>query len=197
MFNDFFSKQCSTIVDNSSLPTNLTFETENRLPTFDFSTGDIIKIIKVLDPNKAHGHDGKSTRMIKLCAFLISKSLHILFKNFLENECFPNEWNREKIVPTYKKRYKQLINNYQPVSILPICVKVFEKIIDNSLFEFLGINKLLNNNQFGFRPGDSCMHQLLSITHENYKASDANPLLEERGVFLDLPKAFDRSGMKV
>ena len=104
MFNDFFSKQCSTIVDNSSLPTNLTFETENRLSTFDFSTGDIIKIIKVLDPNKVHGHDGKSIRMIKLCAFLISKSLHILFKNFLENECFPNEWNREKIVPAYKKR---------------------------------------------------------------------------------------------
>ena len=155
MFNDFFSKQCSTIVDNSSLPTNLTFETENRLSTFDFSTGDIIKIIKVLDPDKVHGHDGKSIRMIKLCAFL---SLHILFKNFLENECFPNEWNREKIVPAYKKRYKQLINNYQPVSILPICVKVFEKIIYNSLFEFLGINKLLNNNQSGFPPGDSCMH---------------------------------------
>ena len=42
MFNDFFSKQCSTIVNNSSLPTNLVFETENRLSTFGFSTGDII-----------------------------------------------------------------------------------------------------------------------------------------------------------
>ena len=50
LFNDFFSKQCSTIVNNSSLPTNLTFETEIRLSSFDFSTGDIIIIIEALDP---------------------------------------------------------------------------------------------------------------------------------------------------
>ena len=49
----FFSKQCSTIVSNSSLPTNITFETENRLSTFDFSTGDFIKFIK--DTQKAFG----------------------------------------------------------------------------------------------------------------------------------------------
>ena len=46
LFNDFFSKQCSTVVNNISLPTNLTFQTENTLPTFDFSTGDIIKFTK-------------------------------------------------------------------------------------------------------------------------------------------------------
>ena len=49
--------------------TDLTFETENRLSTFDFSTGDITKFIKALYPNKAHGHDGISIRMIELYAF--------------------------------------------------------------------------------------------------------------------------------
>ena len=127
LFNDFFSKRCSTIANNSSLPTNLTFQTENRLSTFDFSTGDIIKIIKALDPNKAHGYNGISIRMIKLCAFSITKPLHILLKSCLENECFPNEWKKENIVPAYKKGDKQLINNYQPVSLLLICAKVFEK----------------------------------------------------------------------
>ena len=53
LFNDFFSKQYSTIVNTSSLPTNLIFETENRLSTFDFSTGNIIKFNKTLDPIKA------------------------------------------------------------------------------------------------------------------------------------------------
>ena len=48
-----------------------------RLSTFNFSIGDIIKFIKALDPNKAHGHDGIS---IKVCALSISKSLHILLK---------------------------------------------------------------------------------------------------------------------
>ena len=70
--------------------------------------------------------------------------------------------------------------------------KIFEKIIFNSLFKYLEDNSLLNGNQSGFRPGDFCVHQLLSITHEIYKAFDTNPSLEVRGVFLDLLKAFDK-----
>ena len=52
-------------------------------------------------------------------------------------------------------------------------------------------SNLLNGNQSGFLPGDSCMHQLLSISHEFYKAFDANPSLKVRRVFLELSKAFD------
>ena len=43
----------------------------------------------------------------------------------------------------------------------------------------------------GFRSGDLCVHQLLSITHEIYKSFDANPSLEVREVFLDISTAFD------
>ena len=86
------------------------------------------------------------------------------------------------------------INNYRPVSLLPICSKIIEKIIFNSLFGYLEDNELLNCNQSGFiRSGDSCVHQLLMcVTHEIYKSFDANPSLEVRGVFLDISKAFDR-----
>ena len=69
------------------------------------------------------------------------------------------------------------------MSLLPISSKIFEKVIFNSLFEYLKDNKLLNCNQSGFRSGDSCVHQLLSITHEIYKSFDVNPSLEVRGVF--------------
>ena len=62
----------------------------------------------------------------------------------------------------------------------------------NSLLKYLDDNNLLNSNQSGFWPGDSCVHQLLSITHEIYKAFDANPSLDVRDVFLGLSKAFDR-----
>ena len=89
-----------------------------------------------------------------------------------------------------KKHDKQLMKNYQPVSLLPICSKIFEKVIFNSLFKYLDDNNLLTSNQSGFRPGDSCVHQLLSITHEIYKAFDANPSLDVRGIFLDLSKDF-------
>ena len=47
-------------------------------------------------------------------------------------------------------------------------------------------------NQSGFRPGDSTINQLLSITHSIFEAFDCNPSLEVRSVYLDISKAFDR-----
>ena len=43
-----------------------------------------------------------------------------------------------------------------------------------------------------FLPGDSCISQLLSITHEIYKSFDCNPSFDIRGTFLDISKAFDK-----
>ena len=56
---------------------------------------------------------------------------------------------------------------------------------------FWGAN-LLNINQSDFRANDSCINQLISITHEIYRAFNCNPSLEVRGIFLDLSKAFDK-----
>ena len=53
-------------------------------------------------------------------------------------------------------------------------------------------NNLLDPNQSGFTPGDSCIHQLISITHEIYASFDSNLSLEVRGVFLGISRSFDR-----
>ena len=57
------------------------------------------------------------------------------------------------------------------------------------MFKFFMENDLISSNQFGFKPGDSCIFQFLSITHEIYKSFDCS--YEVRGVFLDTSKAFD------
>ena len=75
---------------------------------------------------------------------------------------------------------------------LPICGKIFERIIFNSLYEYVEENKLLSVHQSGFRSNDSCVNQLLSIVHNLYKAFDAYPTLKTRGVFLDMSKAFGK-----
>ena len=73
-------------------------------------------------------------------------------------------WRKKgNIVPIFKKRDKQNIKNYRPVSLLPICGKIFECIIcDNMLKYFLDSN-LISPKQSGSRPGDSCINQLLSL----------------------------------
>ena len=69
-----------------------------------------------------------------------------------------------------KKAIKKTAENYRPVSLLPVCGKVFERLIYNSLFEFFIENELLFSNQSDFKPGDSCINQLLPITHEICKS---------------------------
>ena len=127
------TQQCTTAENDSSIPPNITFATEQKVSTLEFCTDDIAKIIKLLDPSNAHGHDEISIRMIKLCAISIAKSLSYLFRNCFETNCFPKEWKKVNIVPVHKKNDKQLIENYRPVSLLPIFGQIFEKIIFNSL----------------------------------------------------------------
>ena len=56
------------------------------------------------------------------------------------------------------------------------------------MFKFFIENKLISSSQSGFKPGDSCINQLLSITHEIYSSFDEG--LEVRSIFLDIAKAF-------
>ena len=93
------------------------------------------------------------------------------------------------VVPVHKKNEKNLKENYRPISLLS---KILEKLIYESLYSYLEIENLLNPNQSGFRPGDSTINQLLSITHSVFEAFDCNPTLEVRSVYLDISKAFDR-----
>ena len=96
------------------------------------------------------------------------------------------------ICPIHKKGVKQIINNYGPVSLLPICGKIFQRLIFNYLFEYLEKFKLLSAHESGFQAIDSCVDQLLSIVHNIYTVFDAYPILESRGIFLDISKTFDK-----
>ena len=58
------------------------------------------------------------------------------------------------------------------------------------MFGFFTKNNLISDNQSGFKPGDSCVNQLVSITHEIYQSFDDNH--EVRAVFLDISKAFNK-----
>ena len=72
----------------------------------------------------------------------------------------------------------------------PILEKGFERICYNNIFEYLTNSKLISDNQSGFKLGDSCVNQLLSITHETCDSLDN--ALEVRGVFLDISIGFEK-----
>ena len=190
LFNSFFAEQCSILLNSSKLPTNLAPQTDQSLTSIHFSQDDILKIIQNLNPHKAHGPDKVSIRMIKICGKSLCKPLEMIFKSCIKKEEYWSEWKKANIVPVHKKGDKQLLKNYRPISLLPIFGKIFERIIYNTIFEYLTTNMLISDNQSGFKPGDSCINQLLSITHEIYHSLDNG--LEVRGVFLDISKTFDK-----
>ena len=134
----------------------------------DFEDKDILKIICALDIKKAHGHDNILTHMIKICDSTIVKPLSIIFHNSLTSKIFPNNWKRSSMAAVHKKGDKQLIQNYCPVSVLPITSKISETLHFNFLHKFVEENSLFCPNQSGFRNTDSCVNQLLSIEHEIY-----------------------------
>ena len=191
LFNEYFASQCTPLNNSSMLPP-FSYKTVKRINSIRINEKDISSIIRSLNPNKAHGWDNISIRMIQLCDKSLAVPLKLIFESAISEGTFPKAWKKGNIVPVHKKESKNLIKNYRPISLLPIFGKIFERIIYNSLFFYFYSNKLFTKSQSGFLPGDSCVSQLLSIIHEIQTAFDCNPTLDVRGVFLDISKAFDK-----
>ena len=166
--------------------------TNAKIYLIKFENKDIINVIKALDPYKAHGYDDISIRMLKICDSAIVKPLTNLLKNCISEGIFPDNWKKSNICYIHKKGDKQIVHTYRPVSLLPVCGKIFERLIFNFLYQFLEEHSLLSIHQSGFRSNDSCINQLLFIVHTLHKAFDAYPTLDARGVFLDMSKAFNK-----
>ena len=172
-----------SLIDNGSTLLSLfPLITEKSLSDVDFSVDNIKNIISTLDSNKPHGDDMVSIRMLILCDKSICKPLSIIFKSCLTQGIFPSEWKKANVAPIHKKIGKQCVKNHRLVSLLPICIKVLERIIYTTMFTYFIENNLI-------KPGDSCVNQLLAITHEIFSSFHDN--YEVRGVFLDISKASD------
>ena len=191
IFNTHFSNQCSPIQNSSTLPLNIP-PSVSSFSSIHLNEIKLLKLIRSLDVNKSHGHDEISVRMLKMCDNSIVKPLMIIFNNCINDGVFPLCWKKANITPIYKKGDKCIISNYRPISILPICGKLFEKMIYDAYYEYFTNNNIINVNQSGFRTGDSCSNQLSVIVHEILKSFDSKTTLDVRGVFLDISKAFDR-----
>ena len=191
LFNDYFILQCTTIDTGSDIPPE-DLVNPIQINDFDISDERILKILRSLHPNKAHGWDEISIKMIKISDAALVNPLKIIFENCLKQCLFPTIWKCANVVPVHKKNDKNVKSNYRPISLLPIFGKVLEKLMYDSLYSHLVSCDLLNLNQSGFRPGDSTINQLISITHTIFKAFDCNPPRDVRSVYLDISKAFDR-----
>ena len=184
-------KQCKTLINDSILPPFYLI-TDKQLIYIEFSAKDLKNLIHALNPNKSHGPDNISIRMLLICGDLILVPLDLIFRNIIQTGTYPDQWKHANMTAVHKKDDKQKIKNYRPISLLPICAKLFERILFNNIYNYLISNNLITTNQSGFKPGDSTTNQLLYLTHIIHSSFDLNMSREVRHVFLDMSKAFDK-----
>ena len=111
IFNSFFAKQCTLVSNYSVLPSEFTYMTEERMQSITLSESDVIKVIRALNVNKAHGQDNISVRMINLCTNSAAHPLTLIFQNSMAAGTFATQWKRTNIVPIHKKNDKQIVSN--------------------------------------------------------------------------------------
>lgn len=153
------------------------------------SVNQVCKLLASLNTSKAHGVDGIVARSLKTAAKELALPLATIFNYSLITGAIPEEWKRAQVTPIFKDGSRQDTSNYRPISVIPLCMKVFEKVVHAQLYEHISHNNLLNQFQSGFRSGYSTTTALRDVSDYLY---DQRRLGNMSGaIYLDLKKAFD------
>ena len=161
--------------------------TEFHIP--QVSASFIQQQLQNLKTNKATGIDDISAKYLKLSASVISQPLATILNLSITNGIFPDDLKKAKVTPIFKKGEKHDVNNYRPISVLPIITGIFERYISTCLIGFLDEHKLIYDNQSGFRRHHSCQTALTKMVDNWFTAMNNDEVVG--AVLLDLSKAFD------
>ena len=105
--------------------------------TFSFDENEIDSIKKMidnLDSRKSGTFGGIPANCLKGVSDISGKFLHnIVNDEVLKNLKFPSELKLEDVVPAFKKEDSALVENYRPISLLPIISKNFDRIMLNKI----------------------------------------------------------------
>jgi hypothetical protein len=101
----------------------------------------------------------------------------------------PADWKSARVSAIHKNDSKLDLNNYRPISVLPVIANVFEKVVFDQIYNFLNNNDLLSKEQSGFRHLHSTLTAMLDATDQWYTNMDDG--LINAKLFVDLKKAFD------
>ena len=162
---------------------------EEMLCIKEITADEVRKYLRKIDPNKSTGPDDISPRILKECSDQLEYPITLLFNKSLAQGRIPGAWKKANITPIFKKGDKKIALNYRPISLTSVVMKLFEKIIRDKLVTFLEANKLITENQHGFRRNRSCLTNLLEFFNDVYANWDVRVPYDI--IYLDFQKAFD------
>ena len=192
-FNIFFSEIADKILkdipETSARPEDYISDSGLNFELGTVSPDEITEIIMSIKSKGSLDIDGLNSKLLKKVISEISVPLSHIFSISFKLGVFPDRLKVSRTCPVFKSGLKNDLNNYRPISCLPVLSKLIEKLVHKRLFSFVSSNNLLYRHQYGFQPNKSTVHPLLNII--NYITSALNNNEIAVGVFLDFKKAFD------
>ncbi|CAH8664384.1 unnamed protein product [Dicrocoelium dendriticum] len=181
-----------SFVHESPLP-NIQLQAKIPLDSFlmdlSISEAQVLKLLRDLNPTKAAGIDALHPKLLYELAGFLCKPIKCIFEKSLRSCSLPADWRDAIVCPIFKKGDKHLPENYRPVSLTSVLVKVLEKLVRDALEKHLAKFSLLNPSQHGFRRGHSCLTNMLVARECWAEAVDQGQAVDV--LFIDFSKAFD------
>ena len=202
--NDFFLSQADTInrvgldlctprhISSTSTAKLIHFCETKTCKAFNIppmTVHDVGRYILQLNNKRSMDTQNLNSSFLKLSLPYISSPLTYIYNLCLAKYCFPATFKSAKVIPLAKSKDTDNIENYRPISILPILSKPLEKHIHYYLSQYMEENDLFYKLQSGFRPKHSCHTALTRLCDTWLGALNNHNVVGS--VFLDLRKAFD------
>ena len=139
--------------------------------------------------SSACGADGICIRMLKAGFSAIGRVILHIINTCITHSDIPGPWKHSTVRPIFKSGNPSDPANFRPISLVPVIMKVVERIVHHQLYHYLSYNHLLASAQHGFRPRHSTETALLSVTDRILAATDRGEI--SLLCLLDLSKCFD------
>ena len=141
-------------------------------------------------PNKSScGHDNINNILLKKLGSEILTPLTIICNTSLSTGVFPRKMKTAIVIPLYKSKERELVNNYRPISLLMTISKILEKVVYKRVYNFMQDTQQIYTSQYGFRAGHSCESAISEVLGEIAKSLQNGKTTI--CILLDLSKAFD------
>ena len=89
-----------------------------------------------LNKSKATGLDRISARLIRECGNLICVPICDIFNQSISQGKLPEDLKSARVTPLFKQGDRDDVNNYRPISVIPVVVNVFERIVYEQLYAY-------------------------------------------------------------
>ena len=91
------------------------------------------------------------SKLLKMAASIVAPSLTDILTKSILTGIYPTEWKLAMVTSIFKKDLTSDLDNYRPISVIPLASKVLGKLVYDQLYHYLNDNKLLSSYESGLR----------------------------------------------